>query len=147
MAVTRGIRLGAWAARTLAGALLVAACTSSGPFSAPPRTSGSASSAGADTPADVGFMRAGDVVGELSLFSDRPRAATVEDVADQVLAFCGNQVSDADVAALLGVVDRRLIMDASRAVLSGDVRGVRSGLRRMALEDLHHSFLTTSLES
>ncbi|HJV33959.1 DNA polymerase III subunit gamma/tau [Geomonas sp.] len=43
---------------------------------------------------------------------------------DQVLAFCGNQVSDADVAALLGVVDRRLILDASQAVLAADVRGV-----------------------
>jgi phospholipase C len=44
MAVTRGIRLAAWA---VAGALLVAACTSSGPSSAPSRTSGSASSASA----------------------------------------------------------------------------------------------------
>jgi DNA polymerase III subunit gamma/tau len=43
---------------------------------------------------------------------------------DQVLAFCGNSVSDADVASLLGVVDRRLIADASRAVLSRDLRGV-----------------------
>uniref|UniRef100_C6E8Z1 DNA polymerase III subunit gamma/tau n=1 Tax=Geobacter sp. (strain M21) TaxID=443144 RepID=C6E8Z1_GEOSM len=41
---------------------------------------------------------------------------------DQVLAFCGNQVADADVAALLGVVDRRLIMDGCRAVLSKEVR-------------------------
>ena len=43
---------------------------------------------------------------------------------DQVLAFCGESVADADVAALLGVVDRRLIMEASRAVFSGEVRGV-----------------------
>jgi DNA polymerase III subunit gamma/tau len=43
---------------------------------------------------------------------------------DQVLAFCGNEVSDADVAALLGVVDRRLVMDTSKAVLSADVREV-----------------------
>jgi DNA polymerase III subunit gamma/tau len=43
---------------------------------------------------------------------------------DQVLAFCGNSVADADVAALLGVVDRRLIMEACRAVLAGEVRGV-----------------------
>ena len=43
---------------------------------------------------------------------------------DQVLAFCGNQVADADVATLLGVVDRRLIAEASRAVLAHDVRGV-----------------------
>jgi DNA polymerase III subunit gamma/tau len=43
---------------------------------------------------------------------------------DQVLAFCGNSVSDADVATLLGVVDRRLIADASRAVLTRELRGV-----------------------
>jgi DNA polymerase III subunit gamma/tau len=43
---------------------------------------------------------------------------------DQVLAFCGNTVGDADVAALLGVVDRRLIMEACRAILEGEVRGV-----------------------
>ncbi|QWV97559.1 DNA polymerase III subunit gamma/tau [Geomonas nitrogeniifigens] len=42
---------------------------------------------------------------------------------DQVLAFCGNSVSDADVAALLGVVDRRLIMDGCRSVLDADVKG------------------------
>ena len=43
---------------------------------------------------------------------------------DQVLAFCGNTVADADVAALLGVVDRRLIMEACAAALAGEVRGV-----------------------
>jgi len=43
---------------------------------------------------------------------------------DQVLAFCGNKVSDADVAALLGVVDRRLISEATRAVLARELRGV-----------------------
>jgi len=43
---------------------------------------------------------------------------------DQVLAFCGESVADSDVAALLGVVDRRLIMEASRAVFAGEVRGV-----------------------
>ncbi|WP_129125222.1 DNA polymerase III subunit gamma/tau [Geomonas oryzae] len=42
---------------------------------------------------------------------------------DQVLAFCGDSVTDADVAALLGVVDRRLIMDGCRAVLDSDVKG------------------------
>ena len=43
---------------------------------------------------------------------------------DQVLAFCGESVADSDVAALLGVVDRRLIMEASQAVFAGEVRGV-----------------------
>jgi len=41
---------------------------------------------------------------------------------DQVLAFCGNEVADAEVANLLGVVDRRLVLEASAAVLLGDVR-------------------------
>jgi len=39
---------------------------------------------------------------------------------DQVLAFCGEQVSDEEVVALLGVVDRRLLVAAARAVFSGD---------------------------
>jgi DNA polymerase III subunit gamma/tau len=43
---------------------------------------------------------------------------------DQVLAFCGEKVEDADVATLLGVVDRRLILEASRAVFAGELRGV-----------------------
>jgi len=43
---------------------------------------------------------------------------------DQVLAFCGESVADEDVIRLLGVVDRRLIMEASRAVFAGEVRGV-----------------------
>jgi DNA polymerase III subunit gamma/tau len=43
---------------------------------------------------------------------------------DQVLAFCGAVVPDADVAALLGVVDRRLLMEACQAVFAGEVRQV-----------------------
>ncbi|GFO54119.1 DNA polymerase III subunit gamma/tau [Geomonas sp. Red276] len=43
---------------------------------------------------------------------------------DQVLAFCGNSVCDTEVTALLGVVDRRLITEATRAVLDGEVRQV-----------------------
>ena len=43
---------------------------------------------------------------------------------DQVLAFCGESVADADVVTLLGVVDRRLIMEASQAVFAGELRGV-----------------------
>lgn len=44
-------------------------------------------------------------------------------VLDQVLAFCGDQVGDDDVVALLGVVDRRLLLDGSAAVFSRDSRG------------------------
>lgn len=41
---------------------------------------------------------------------------------DQVLAFCGMSVDDAEVTALLGVVDRRLLLDTSNAVFSRDCR-------------------------
>ncbi|MFZ3209315.1 MAG: DNA polymerase III subunit gamma/tau [Geobacteraceae bacterium] len=39
---------------------------------------------------------------------------------DQVLAFCGQQVGDADVVTLLGVIDRRLLVEASGAVFARD---------------------------
>ncbi|HEU0265254.1 MAG TPA: DNA polymerase III subunit gamma/tau, partial [Geobacterales bacterium] len=39
---------------------------------------------------------------------------------DQVLAFCGDQVKDGDVATLLGVVDRRLLLETVQAVQRGD---------------------------
>jgi len=41
---------------------------------------------------------------------------------DQVLAFCGNGVEDDEVIALLGVVDRRLLLETSRAVFARDCR-------------------------
>ncbi len=41
-------------------------------------------------------------------------------VLDQVLAFCGEQVGDQEVVTLLGVVDRRLLMEASEAVFARD---------------------------
>jgi DNA polymerase-3 subunit gamma/tau len=39
---------------------------------------------------------------------------------DQVLAFTGDEVPDADVAGLLGLVDRELLHRASRAIVEGD---------------------------
>jgi DNA polymerase-3 subunit gamma/tau len=45
-------------------------------------------------------------------------------VLDQVLAFCGGLVKDEDVTALLGVVDRRLLLEASKAVFAGDCRAL-----------------------
>jgi len=39
---------------------------------------------------------------------------------DQVLAFCGDQVRDEEVISLLGVVDRRLLLESSRAVFDRD---------------------------
>jgi DNA polymerase-3 subunit gamma/tau len=50
---------------------------------------------------------------------------------DQVLAFCGNQVQDDDVATLVGVVDRRLLADLSAAVLHGDAQAALEGVGRV----------------
>lgn len=50
---------------------------------------------------------------------------------DQVLAFCGNQVQDDDVATLVGVVDRRLLADLSAAVLNGDTQAALEGVGRV----------------
>jgi len=50
---------------------------------------------------------------------------------DQVLAFCGSQVQDDDVATLVGVVDRRLLADLSAAVLNGDTQGALEGVSRV----------------
>ncbi|GFE62215.1 DNA polymerase III subunit gamma/tau [Geobacter sp. AOG2] len=52
-------------------------------------------------------------------------------VFDQVLAFCGNSVSDEDVATMIGAVDRRLLADISGAVFSGDTQGVLAGVKRV----------------
>lgn len=50
---------------------------------------------------------------------------------DQVLAFCGNQVVDDDVAVLVGVVDRRLLADISAAVFAADAQGALEGVKRV----------------
>lgn len=52
---------------------------------------------------------------------------------DQVLAFCGNNVSDEDVATLLGTVDRRLLAEISSAVFNGDTQAVLEGVKRVDL--------------
>lgn len=52
---------------------------------------------------------------------------------DQVLAFCGNSVSDEDVATLLGTIDRRLLAEISAAVFGGDTQGVLEGIRQVDL--------------
>ena len=39
---------------------------------------------------------------------------------DQVLSFSGNEVKDEDLAALLGLVDRELLLAASQAVVEGN---------------------------
>ncbi|MDU0458744.1 MAG: DNA polymerase III subunit gamma/tau [Geobacteraceae bacterium] len=52
---------------------------------------------------------------------------------DQVLAFCGNNVSDEDAGTLLGTVDRRLLADISAAVFNGDTQAVLEGIKRVDL--------------
>ena len=52
---------------------------------------------------------------------------------DQVLAFCGNSVSDEDVMTLLGTVDRRLLAEISAAVFNGDTQAVLEGVKRVDL--------------
>jgi DNA polymerase-3 subunit gamma/tau len=52
---------------------------------------------------------------------------------DQVLAFCGNTVSDEDVGTLLGAVDRRLLAEISAAVFSGNTQSVLECVKRVDL--------------
>lgn len=52
---------------------------------------------------------------------------------DQVLAFCGNNVSDEDVGTLLGTIDRRLLAEISAAVFGGDTQTVLAGIKQVDL--------------
>ena len=57
---------------------------------------------------------------------------------DQVIAFCGEQVADLDVQGLLGMVDRRLLLDAAEGVLERDTRRALEAVRR--IDALGYSF-------
>ncbi|MBW2518851.1 MAG: DNA polymerase III subunit gamma/tau [Deltaproteobacteria bacterium] len=50
---------------------------------------------------------------------------------DQVIAFCGDQVDDNAVQSLLGMVDRRLLLDTLEAILQRDSRRVLELIRRV----------------
>lgn len=50
---------------------------------------------------------------------------------DQVLAFCGQTVTDEDVAGLLGVIDRRLLLEASQSIFSKDSRAALEIVKRV----------------
>ena len=52
---------------------------------------------------------------------------------DQVLAFCGNTVSDEDVGTLLGTIDRRLLAEISAAIFGGDTQTVLAGIKQVDL--------------
>jgi DNA polymerase-3 subunit gamma/tau len=51
---------------------------------------------------------------------------------DQVLSFSGNEVRDEDLPALLGLIDRELLVAASRGVAEGDSRGILELVARLA---------------
>lgn len=57
---------------------------------------------------------------------------------DQVIAFCGEQVGDEEVQGLLGMVDRRLLLDAVEGVVGRDSRLALDALRR--IDELGYSF-------
>lgn len=57
---------------------------------------------------------------------------------DQVIAFCGEQVSDDELQNLLGLVDRRLLLETVEAVLERDGRRVLSVIQRV--DEHGHAF-------
>lgn len=57
---------------------------------------------------------------------------------DQVIAFCGEAVGDEDVQNLLGMVDRRLLLDTAEGVVRRDSRQALEAVRRV--DDLGHSY-------
>lgn len=59
---------------------------------------------------------------------------------DQVIAFSGKNLTDADVARVLGVADRKVLHDLSSAVLSGDAKaalGLVDGLAGQGFDLVH----------
>ncbi len=57
---------------------------------------------------------------------------------DQVIAFCGEEVGDEDVQGLLGMVDRRLLLETAQGVLGRQAGRALEAVRRV--DDLGHSF-------
>jgi len=57
---------------------------------------------------------------------------------DQVIAFCGEQVEDADVQGLLGMVDRRLLLDIVDGIARRNSRQLLDTVRKV--DHLGHSF-------
>ena len=51
---------------------------------------------------------------------------------DQVLSFSGQEVRDEDVSALLGLIDRELLLAISRAVAAGDSLALLEGVERLS---------------
>ncbi len=57
---------------------------------------------------------------------------------DQVIAFCGNRVGDPEIQALLGLVNRRLLVDAVEAIIERDARQALALIQKV--DDHGHSF-------
>ncbi len=51
---------------------------------------------------------------------------------DQVLSFSGGEVRDEDISALLGLIDRELLLGASQAVVAGDSRALLELVERLS---------------
>jgi DNA polymerase-3 subunit gamma/tau len=51
---------------------------------------------------------------------------------DQILSFSGEEVRDEDISALLGLIDRELLLAASRAVAAGDALGLLELVERLS---------------
>ena len=64
---------------------------------------------------------------------------------DQVLSFSGEDVRDEDISALLGLIDRELLLSASRAVAAGDTLGLLELVERLSDYGADHRNFTREL--
>jgi DNA polymerase-3 subunit gamma/tau len=74
---------------------------------------------GDESLAGIARAAAGSVRDALSLF-------------DQVLSFSGSEVKDEDVTALLGLIDRELLLSAARGIQEGDAAALFGVVERLA---------------
>ncbi len=64
---------------------------------------------------------------------------------DQVLSFSGEEVRDEDISALLGLIDRELLLAASRSVAAGDALGLLELVERLSDYGADHRNFTREL--
>lgn len=57
---------------------------------------------------------------------------------DQVIAFCGEKITEEEIQNLLGIIDRRLLLETLEAIFQRDGRRVLEAIRRV--DDLGYSF-------